>query len=118
MQDPADTKTMPLVFDSPPKKRGRPASGKARTTAQRKSEQLARTRTKINTTDEPLSEAECLYVLSAAAWPAGSAIDKDAFHQLGRLRGYLPPHLDEPDQAEMKPMAAAVCWSVRLGILF
>ena len=107
MQDPTDTKTMPLVFDSQPKKRGRPASGKARTAAQRKSEQLARTRTKINTSDEPLTDAECLYVLSAATWPSGSAIDKDAFHQLGLLRGYLPhPRLDDIDQAEMPPVAA------------
>ena len=106
MQDPTDTKTMPLVFDSPPKKRGRPASGKARTAAQRKSEQLARTRTKINTTDEQLTDAECLYVLSAAAWPSGSAIDRDAFMRLGRLRGYLPPHLDDFDQVEMPPVPA------------
>ena len=107
MQDPADTKTMPLVFDSQPKKRGRPASGKARTTAQRKSEQLARTRTKINTTDEPLTDAECLYVLSAAAWPSGSAIVKDAWQQLGRLRGYPPhPRLDDFEQVEMPPVAA------------
>ena len=89
MQDSADHKTMPLVFDRQPKKRGRPATGRARTAAQRKSEQLARTRTKINTTDEPLTDAECLYVLSAAVWPVGSAIDRDAFLQIGRLRGYL-----------------------------
>jgi hypothetical protein len=108
MQDPTDTKSMSLSFDIQPKKRGRPASGKARTAAQRKSEQLARTRTKINTTDEPLTDAECLYVLSASAWPAGSAIDRDAFMQLGRLRGYLPPlsqQLDD-DQEEMPPVAA------------
>ncbi len=73
-----------------PKKRGRPALGnQAMTVAQRKSEQLARTRTKVNTSNEPLTDAECIYVLSAAAWPAGSAIDRDAFLQLGRLRGYL-----------------------------
>ncbi len=106
MKDPSDKKTLPLPLE-PVRKRGRPALGnKAMSAAQRKSEQIARTRTKVSTSDEGLTDSECLYVLSAAAWPAGSAIDKDAFMQLGRLRGYLQ-QLDDDQQVEM-PMVAAV----------
>ena len=73
-----------------PKKRGRPAIGnQAMTAAQRKSEQRMRMQTKVSSSDEPLSDAECLYVLAAAAWSVGSPIDRDAFLQLGRLRSYL-----------------------------
>ena len=87
MKDLADTKTMPLAL---PMKPGRPATGRAKTAAQRKAEQVARTRTKVaGSDDEPLTDAECLYVLAAAAWPAGSPIDRDAWQQLGRLRGYV-----------------------------
>lgn len=87
MKDPKDTKTLPLAL---PLKPGRVPSGRAKTAAQRKAEQVARTRTKVAAgSDEPLTDAECLYVLAASAWPAGSPIDHDAWLRLGRLRGYV-----------------------------
>lgn len=35
------------------------------------------------------TEAECLMVLSGTAWARGSPMDKGAWEQLGRLRGFI-----------------------------
>jgi len=73
MKDPADTKTLelPEVLGTITKKRGRPSTGKARTAAQRKSDQRANVRTKIlapesdgGKSSEIWTMQECLYVLS------------------------------------------------------
>ena len=72
-------------------KRGRPPiRNQAMTAAQRKQEQRLRLATKVNGVgDIELTDAECLAVLANSHWPKGSAIDKDAWQQLGKLRGYL-----------------------------
>ena len=58
--------------------------------AQRKQEQRLRLATKVNGGSEfELTDAECLAVLANSQWPKGSAIDQDAWRQLGKLRGYL-----------------------------
>ncbi|MCX8518228.1 MAG: hypothetical protein ORN29_09270 [Rhodoferax sp.] len=74
-----------------PRRRGRPPTGnQAMTVAQRKREQRLRLATKVNGgSDSGLTDAECLAVLANNQWPKGSAIDKDAWRQLGKLRGYL-----------------------------
>ena len=78
------------MSESEKKKRGRPPLLRvAMTSAQRKREQRSRMSEKVMESDELLNDAECLFVLGCARWPAGGAIDRDAWRQLGRNRGYL-----------------------------
>jgi len=77
----------------PPKKRGRkpanPALG-AKDASSRMREQLARQWERINTTEcESWTEADCLLVLTSSRYGKGTPIDKGAWEQLGKLRGYL-----------------------------
>lgn len=51
---------------------------------------LARQWERINTVpDTEWTDRECLLVLSATRYPHGSPMDKGAWTQLGRLRGFI-----------------------------
>lgn len=76
-----------------PKKAGRkpknPVTG-TQTAAQRKRSQRERQQEAIATTEtDQWTEAECLFVLASGKWPAGSPMDRGAWHKLGELRGYV-----------------------------
>ena len=90
MIDPADHMTLPLIPQTVTKKRGRPATGKARTAAQRKAEQRANVRTKIvapesdgGKSSESWTLQECLYVLSDA--DLRDSYGKEAHKRIGVL---------------------------------
>jgi len=69
------------------KKPGRPSTGKARTTAQRKRDQRARDMTAIFEADsEAWTDSQCLMVLSGSRFPKGSPLQKAAWIQIGKLR--------------------------------
>jgi len=62
----------------------------ARSAAERKREQRARLEQMVYEQDPTeWTEAVCLHILQSAKWARG-AIGRDAWHQLGRLRGYAP----------------------------
>jgi hypothetical protein len=66
-----------------------PAMG-AMTPARRKREQLDRQWERVQTLpDTEWTDRECLMVLSTARYPHGSPMDKGAWQQLGRLRGFI-----------------------------
>ena len=94
MKDPADKSTKELtgISETVTKKRGRPATGKARTPAQRKSDQRANVRTKIvapesdgGKSSESWTLQECLYVLADAN--LRDSYGKEAHERLGVLLG-------------------------------
>ena len=68
MKDAADSKTpeLPVFSETVTKKRGRPATGKARTAAQRKAEQRIRDRQRVLDTDlvSDWTKKDCLVVLN------------------------------------------------------
>jgi hypothetical protein len=65
MKDPADTKTLSLIDETVTKKRGRPATGKALSAAQRKAEQRKRDREKVlSDSHENWTKKDCLVVLN------------------------------------------------------
>ena len=70
-------------------KRGRkPLGNKPMTPAQRQSERRMRLKQKaVEDESESWSEAVCLDVLTSSKW-RGGALDKAAWQQLGRLRGF------------------------------
>ena len=76
-----------------PKKRGRkptnPALG-AKDPAARKRDQIARQWERIANTDcEAWTEADCVLVLTTVRFERGSPLDRGAWQQLGKLRGYM-----------------------------
>lgn len=77
-------------FTEAPKKRGRKPSGTdAMSAAKRKREQRIRQAEAIQNRDNhEWTDAECLSILTGARW-RGGAIDKGAWEQLGKLRGFL-----------------------------
>jgi hypothetical protein len=83
--DPGTAETFPL-----PKKRGRPASGaKPMSAAKRKQEQRIRQAEAVQNRDShEWTDAECLAILAGSRW-RGGAIDKAAWQQLGKLRGFM-----------------------------
>ena len=90
MIDPADHMTLPLIPETVTKKRGRPATGKARTAAQRKAEQRANVRTKIvapesdgGKSSESWTLQECLFVLADAK--LRDSYGKEAHQRIGVL---------------------------------
>lgn len=92
MRDSQDDLTVELPVGEPPKKRGRkpqnPVLG-AMDAAKRKREQRARQLTAIYERDShEWTEAECLSVLTGKQW-RGGAIDRAAWEQLGKLRGFV-----------------------------
>ncbi|MGE3542225.1 MAG: hypothetical protein AB7N91_33020 [Candidatus Tectimicrobiota bacterium] len=94
MKDKNDSETLDLLDKKTVNRagRGRPAKRPtlgAMTTAQRKREQRARQAEAIQNSDgHEWTDAECLAVLNGAQW-RGGAIDKAAWEQLGRLRGFV-----------------------------
>ena len=67
MKDPADNRTpeLPAISETVTKKRGRPATGKARSAAQRKAEQRKRDREKVlSDNHENWTKKDCLVVLN------------------------------------------------------
>ena len=72
------------------KRRGRkPIGNKPMTPAQRQSERRMRLRqTAAEDESNSWTEAVCLDVLISSKW-RGGAIDKAAWEQLGRLRGFI-----------------------------
>lgn len=77
---------------TPTAKRGRPAKNSvsgAMNATQRKREQRIRQAEAIQERDSSeWTEAECLSVLNGKRWREG-AIDKAAWQQLGKLRGFM-----------------------------
>ena len=68
----------------------KPIGHKAMEPAERIREMRARQWERINTvSDTEWTEADCLLALGSSKIPAGSPLDKAAWQQLGRLRGYL-----------------------------
>ncbi len=63
----------------------KPMSGK-----DRKAEQRSRQWERINTLpDTKWTDTDCLLVLTSTRYAHGSPIDKGAWEQLGRLRGFI-----------------------------
>ncbi len=83
---------MEKISEKKPKQRGRPETRPglgAMTAAERKREQRTRQAEAIHERDShEWAEAECLAVLTGARW-RGGAIDRAAWIQLGRLRGFV-----------------------------
>ncbi len=81
---------MGIEYNEAPKKRGRPAIGREpMTPAKRKREQRARQAQAIQEKDSSQwTDSECRSVLDSAQW-RGGALDKAAWLQLGRLRGFV-----------------------------
>lgn len=91
MRDGHDNLTVELPVGDAPKKRGRKPvrSTGAMDAATRKREQRARQATAIyERNSDELTDAQCLSVLTGKQW-RGSAVDKGAWEQLGKLRGFL-----------------------------
>jgi hypothetical protein len=66
----------------------KPIGNEPMTAAQRKREQRMRQDTRIMERDShEWTEADCLRVLSQQKW-RGTVMDKSAWEQLGKLRGY------------------------------
>ncbi len=67
----------------------KPIGQKAMSAKDRKQEQRARQWKRINTVpDQEWTDAECLLVLSTTRYGHGSPMDRAAWEQLGRLRGF------------------------------
>jgi hypothetical protein len=83
-------KDTPDMLEQPRPKRGRPPKHKrAMTDAERKRFQRERQSQAIfEKPTEQWTDAECLKVLSETKWAHGSAMDKAAWQQLGKLRGF------------------------------
>lgn len=83
---------MEKMSEKKPENRGRPAKRPrlgAMTAAERKREQRTRQAEAIQERDShEWTEAECLAVLTGTQW-RGGAIDRGAWYQLGRLRGFV-----------------------------
>lgn len=91
MKQQEDQKTIEISF---PTKRGRPATGKARTAAQRKSDQRARDLTKaweekdlINVTDTGL--ISMLSQATKPGWDAKGNMAKEIWLEFGKRRGFI-----------------------------
>ena len=68
----------------------KPIGIRAMTTRERKREQRARMWERISTLpDSEWTEAECLLVLGTTRFAHGSPVDKGAWEQLGKLRGFI-----------------------------
>jgi hypothetical protein len=68
----------------------KPIGNKPMSARDRKAEQRARQWERINTvSDTEWTDADCLLVLSTTRYPHGSAVDKGAWEQLGKLRGFI-----------------------------
>ncbi len=92
MKDEKDVRTEELPVGDLPKKRGRkpnnPLLG-AMNNAARKREQRARQTTAIYERDShEWTDAQCLAVIGGKQWRC-SAIDRAAWEQLGKLRGFV-----------------------------
>ena len=92
MKDPADNKTLPLISETVTKKRGRPATGKAKTAAQRKAEQRKRDIHEIYALKpRQWNRKTCLLILSDSElkeiWPM-------AWGRIGVLESYVFDDID------------------------
>lgn len=77
------------MMEEQPKKRGRkPVGAVARTVAQRKRDQRERLAEAVDRDSHEWNEAVCLSILNGKRWRRG-AIDKAAWQQLGKLRGFV-----------------------------
>jgi hypothetical protein len=71
------------------KKRGRPVTGHARTTAQRQADFRCKQLEVINGSDCDWSAVQCLLVLTTPGrYPTGGIMHKSAWLQLGKLNNY------------------------------
>ena len=68
----------------------KPIGIRAMSSMERKREQRARMWERISTLqDTEWTEAECLLVLGTTRFAHGSPVDKGAWEQLGKLRGFI-----------------------------
>jgi hypothetical protein len=68
----------------------KPQGHKAMTEREKTQAKLARQWERINTLqDTEWTDRECLLVLTTTRYPHGSAVDKGAWEQLGKLRGFI-----------------------------
>lgn len=75
---------------SPPKKRGRPSTGRSASAAERKRAQRQRIQERLNDFElrpEDWTEAECLLALANGQWK-GRPLGQKAWRRLGEIWGY------------------------------